>query len=1089
MPPSRRRAPAPGVAPLPPWLALAWLVFVVYGSLVPLDYQPRPWAETLNAFARIPWLQLGVGSRADWVANILLYLPLGFLTAAWIAGAGRSLAARLAAALLAVPLCLLLALVVEFIQLYFPPRTVSLNDLLAETLGALAGVALFLAAGLKVRRLWAALADGGGHAPHALAWAYLTGYVLLSLFPFDFLLSQGEIAAKWSGDTVGGWLAGAGCETPALCLLRLGLEVLLSAPLGALLAHARRGIRASLLLPALLGLMLGLAIEAIQLFVASAVAQGLSVPTRGAGMVLGYLAYRHFARTGARPVPGWGLALAALAWLPALAWLNRWFTQAWLPWDQAMARFPDVHFLPFYYHYYTSETAALASLLAVAGMYAPLGAGYWLWARTRPRALLWSGVSAAVLCGVMEGGRLFLAASHPDPSNVFIAALAAMASARLLEQGRRWTVRHLVLDTARAAPHAGAGRRAGHRVSRPAQLLAVLMLAGLALALVTYPLSAAVLGAGLVAYGWMLWRHPARWLFWVPALLPVLNLAPLSGSLMFDELDALLMVTVAILYLRLPRRDRGAPSWLPFAFLGLSVLASLALGLWPLAPLDANAFTSYQSPYNALRLGKGMLWALLLGFWLHRSGQPMDQLLARFARGMTLGLLFTAAWVIWERAVYPGLFNFSDDFRVTGPFVEMHTGGGAIEAYLVATLPFAFLLWRRAPTLSGRLAAGVALLLGGYALGVTYSRAGYLGLAIAVAVLLLGLGWRVATHLWRGRSLLPVTGLVALAAVLAALPLVLGDYMPGRFAQSGRDAGIRIGHWRDTLGMMEAGDWIAGAGLGRYPATYFWRNGEGVTPSHYRFLWRGANTWLRLSTGQPLYFEQLVDFRPDQGYRLTLDVRATPGATLDVLICEKAMLYSTRCVQAPVAAGAAWRRHAVDLGAGAVGAGPWYGRGVVKFSLLAHGAQGGYAEVDNVGLRDLAGRDLLKNGDFRSGLAYWNFATDQHLAWHVKNLGLHILFEQGVLGLLAWLIVLVLAVLRLARQTRRGDSAALAMLAALAGMLVVGLFDSVLDVPRLALLLLLMLGIAGTRMRPAGQPGHTRPSLAPAATRPPAVPG
>ena len=58
---------------------LGWLVFVVYGSLVPLDYVALPLDHALAAFRNIPFLSLGLDSRADWVANGVLYAPLGSL--------------------------------------------------------------------------------------------------------------------------------------------------------------------------------------------------------------------------------------------------------------------------------------------------------------------------------------------------------------------------------------------------------------------------------------------------------------------------------------------------------------------------------------------------------------------------------------------------------------------------------------------------------------------------------------------------------------------------------------------------------------------------------------------------------------------------------------------------------------------------------------------------------------------------------------------------------------------------------------------------------------------------------------------------
>ena len=65
---------------LPLLMWLGYLFFVIYGSLVPLQYKARPLADAWLAFQHIPFLQLGVESRADWIANGVLYVPVAFLT-------------------------------------------------------------------------------------------------------------------------------------------------------------------------------------------------------------------------------------------------------------------------------------------------------------------------------------------------------------------------------------------------------------------------------------------------------------------------------------------------------------------------------------------------------------------------------------------------------------------------------------------------------------------------------------------------------------------------------------------------------------------------------------------------------------------------------------------------------------------------------------------------------------------------------------------------------------------------------------------------------------------------------------------------
>ena len=52
-------------------MGMGYVFFVVYGSLVPLQYKAIPLNEAWAAFQNIPFLQLGVESRADWVANAI----------------------------------------------------------------------------------------------------------------------------------------------------------------------------------------------------------------------------------------------------------------------------------------------------------------------------------------------------------------------------------------------------------------------------------------------------------------------------------------------------------------------------------------------------------------------------------------------------------------------------------------------------------------------------------------------------------------------------------------------------------------------------------------------------------------------------------------------------------------------------------------------------------------------------------------------------------------------------------------------------------------------------------------------------------
>jgi len=158
------------------WAALLYTAFVVYGSLVPLKFHALPWDEAVARFDAIPFLKLGIGSRADWVANLLLFIPLSFL---WMGAlsAGRSRLRRGLATLALIPAATALSIGIEFTQLFFPQRTVSQNDIFAEALGGIVGVLAWWGAGGRFvdwLQSWqhtharAALAE-------RLAWAYLAG--------------------------------------------------------------------------------------------------------------------------------------------------------------------------------------------------------------------------------------------------------------------------------------------------------------------------------------------------------------------------------------------------------------------------------------------------------------------------------------------------------------------------------------------------------------------------------------------------------------------------------------------------------------------------------------------------------------------------------------------------------------------------------------------------------------------------------------------------------------------------------------------------------------------------------------------------
>ena len=162
---------------------LLYLVFVVYGSLVPLELRHVPFDEALTRFSHIPYLRLGAVSRADWVANIVLYVPLAFLACVWVLGLRRAGPRSYLGAALILACCLALAVALEFTQMFFAPRTVSLNDLIAEAIGSLIGVLLWVFGRRRVFQLGLDFAHGGRESVFAAIVVFSALYVVLALFP------------------------------------------------------------------------------------------------------------------------------------------------------------------------------------------------------------------------------------------------------------------------------------------------------------------------------------------------------------------------------------------------------------------------------------------------------------------------------------------------------------------------------------------------------------------------------------------------------------------------------------------------------------------------------------------------------------------------------------------------------------------------------------------------------------------------------------------------------------------------------------------------------------------------------------------
>ena len=429
-----------------------------------------------------------------------------------------------------------------------------------------------------------------------------------------------------------------------------------------------------------------------------------------------------------------------------------------------------------------------------------------------------------------------------------------------------------------------------------------------------------------------------------------------------------------------------------------------------------------------------------------------------FATGMTAGLALVGIAAVAERAVFTGILNFDDAYRIVASFSSMHLGGGYVGAYVAMALPFAFAIATRRG--SARIAATGIAVVGIYALVVTFARAAYGSAVVASAVL--ALGWLALSR--KGAPSLTLALPSALLAVgLGVIVLAAADTraMEERLAQLVPDLA-----WRETLwgrGLAARRPGIAAALLGSGSGTYA-RLLRATEPPDQRagnFALRddGARRVLAMEAGLPLYLGQKVSLAPDRIYRIAFSLRSPDGGTIEAELCEKLLLYSSNCVDIDVEAPAdgTWRHfegtiptmgmlHILRLGV-------LHRPLELSFNLLDPGT---HAALADISLSDRDGRAYVVNGNFAEGLARWFVTDDYHTVWRIENQYLMTFFEGGVLGMAALLLVAVAGLDGAGRGIRAGEAMAPAFAAALAAALASALFDCQLDVPRLGALFYLV---------------------------------
>ena len=434
-------------------LAVGCLAFAWYVSLLPFRLEFVPIGEALRDFIQKMSSWPSTVPRVNFLANALMFVPVGFgLYGAFQTDrehrfAGGALVGSLVASVAG-------SLTAEFLQEFAPGRVVASPDVVAQTLGAIAGIVLWLTVGPDVTH-WIRETRRGTHhdrVTRALV-AYLAFWAFVNLAPFDITLNVERLGQRWrDGDIV------LIPFTSNLAWTRLIWDAVVTAvsaiPIGALLlvGWQPRGERRSILSTLGVGILVLTALETTQIFIRSHGADMTDVVCGALGVLAG-------AATGLRifdrsPNTRARATVALWGWVGLAAWCVMLAAYHWQPFDfvadggAIRAKLARVSLIPLVGYRSGSDLNAFNTLLAKVGMAVPFGAAASLalhGLRKRPAlfTLIWM-MLAALVFSAMEFGQFFLPTRVPDPSDV---GLGIAGSA-----GGVWLVRWL---------------RAGFDVGRP----------------------------------------------------------------------------------------------------------------------------------------------------------------------------------------------------------------------------------------------------------------------------------------------------------------------------------------------------------------------------------------------------------------------------------------------------------------------------------------------------------------------------------------------------------------------------------------------------------------------------------------------
>jgi glycopeptide antibiotics resistance protein len=388
--------------------------------------------QAFLAFLATPYVAHGSDQRADWVGNLLMLVPFGFMVAAAMWPVRPAL--RWLTTFGAMVICVVTILAIKYLQLFFPPRTVTLNYILAQSLGAVIGCA---AGALWQERIGQTVSRRDLVGAFVLALRLYTGALcLFILMPLDFALNATDLGTQLDRLPETLLILPGHDRPPALRVVLVIMAVVAFIPVGMLLTFVGRGVyqvRRGLLSVTGLGLLLTTGLYVLSALVISAYPVAPSILYRTAGVVAGAAAISWIVRQDAdalRRRLGRLVPWAVLPYLFSVLLVNQLLSVHWLSWQDAVAHAYPLGIMPLFDYYIVTKAEAAKNIVGHAVLYMPVGVMLWLryGDAVGGRAFL----AAAVLSFAVELGRYLRPGLEGDINAIAVAGLASMLAVRLM---------------------------------------------------------------------------------------------------------------------------------------------------------------------------------------------------------------------------------------------------------------------------------------------------------------------------------------------------------------------------------------------------------------------------------------------------------------------------------------------------------------------------------------------------------------------------------------------------------------------------------------------------------------------------------